>query len=83
MELMAEQFPGAFTGYKLEVVESHQRTKVDTSGTAKAVVSSFQKLGLDFTEVSDQRHAWATSAEVVWPSLLGVWLSRAHEVLQC
>lgn len=52
MELMAEQFPGAFAGYKLEVVESHQRTKADTSGTAKAVVASFQKLGLDFTEVS-------------------------------
>ena len=51
MELMAQQFPGAFSGYKLEVVESHQRTKADTSGTAKAVVASFQKLGLDFSEV--------------------------------
>lgn len=47
MELMAEKFPGCFTGYKLRVVESHQRTKVDTSGTAKAVVSSFQKMGLN------------------------------------
>jgi dihydrodipicolinate reductase len=52
MELMAEQFPGAFAGYKLDVVESHQRTKADTSGTAKAVVASFQKLGLNFEEVS-------------------------------
>ena len=52
MELMAEQFPGAFAGSKLDVVESHQRTKADTSGTAKAVVASFQKLGLDFQEVS-------------------------------
>jgi len=51
MELMAEQFPGAFAGYTLEVVESHQRTKADTSGTARAVVASFQKMGLDFTEV--------------------------------
>mmetsp|Transcript_39307 Transcript_39307/g.47604 ORF Transcript_39307/g.47604 Transcript_39307/m.47604 type:complete len:366 (-) Transcript_39307:487-1584(-) len=48
MELMAEQFPGAFSTYKLRVVESHQSTKVDTSGTAKAIVSSFQKLGCKF-----------------------------------
>ena len=52
MEMMAERFPGCFAGYSLEVVESHQRTKADTSGTAKAVVGSFQKMGLDFTEVS-------------------------------
>ena len=51
MEMMAENFPGAFSGYKLEVIESHQRNKVDTSGTAKAVVASFQQLGLSFQEV--------------------------------
>lgn len=51
MEMMANRFPGCFSGYNLKVVESHQRTKVDTSGTAKAVVSSLQKMGLDFTEV--------------------------------
>ncbi|CAD7704983.1 unnamed protein product [Ostreobium quekettii] len=48
MEMMAENFPGAFSGYTLTVTESHQKTKVDTSGTAKAVVDSFQRLGLDF-----------------------------------
>ncbi|KAJ0046697.1 hypothetical protein Pint_05356 [Pistacia integerrima] len=32
IEIMAEQFPGAFSG----VLESHQTSKVDTSGTAKA-----------------------------------------------
>ncbi|KAK8462093.1 hypothetical protein SEVIR_1G146300v4 [Setaria viridis] len=48
MEIMAEQFPGAFSGYKLEVMESHQATKLDVSGTAKAVVSCFQKLGISF-----------------------------------
>ena len=51
MESMAEQFPGCFQGYTLRVVESHQRTKADTSGTAKAVVASLQKMGLDFEEV--------------------------------
>jgi len=48
MEIMAEQFPGAFSGYKLEVMESHQATKLDVSGTAKAVISCFQKLGVSF-----------------------------------
>ena len=54
METMAEKFPGCFSGYTLKVVESHQRSKVDTSGTAKAVVGSFQKMGLDFAEVSEK-----------------------------
>jgi len=40
----AREFPGAFQGYDLQVVESHQATKKDTSGTAKAVVASL--LGL-------------------------------------
>ncbi|KAH9326696.1 hypothetical protein KI387_006874 [Taxus chinensis] len=48
MEIMAQQFPGAFSGYKLEVIESHQSSKVDTSGTAKAIVSCFQKLGVSY-----------------------------------
>ncbi|KAL6970892.1 4-hydroxy-tetrahydrodipicolinate reductase 2, chloroplastic [Sarracenia purpurea var. burkii] len=48
MEIMAEQFPGAFTGYSLEVMESHQASKLDTSGTAKAVIACFQKLGVSF-----------------------------------
>ncbi|KAG8483751.1 hypothetical protein CXB51_023462 [Gossypium anomalum] len=45
MEIMAEQFPGAFSGYNLQVMESHQAGKLDTSGTAKAIISCFQKLG--------------------------------------
>ncbi|XVE61271.1 hypothetical protein DITRI_Ditri06bG0026300 [Diplodiscus trichospermus] len=48
MEIMAEQFPGAFSGYSLQVMESHQASKLDTSGTAKAVNSCFQKLGVSF-----------------------------------
>ena len=80
MELMAEQFPGAFSGYKLEVVESHQRTKVDTSGTAKAVVASFQKLGLDFTEVSCvPRLLGSTSAAVVCNYARNMLASTHHD----
>ncbi|GER36509.1 4-hydroxy-tetrahydrodipicolinate reductase 2 [Striga asiatica] len=48
MEIMADQFPGAFSGYDLQVMESHQAGKKDISGTAKAVISCFQKLGASF-----------------------------------
>ena len=47
LEDLATKYPGAFDGYTLEVVESHQKTKADTSGTAKAVISSIQKLASD------------------------------------
>jgi len=49
MEFAAEKFPGAFKGFSLEVTESHQKTKADTSGTAKAVIASFNQLGIPFT----------------------------------
>lgn len=55
MQLMASQFPNAFDGFKLSVVESHQSTKVDTSGTAKAVVKSFNDLGIPFDVDSIQK----------------------------
>lgn len=41
---MAADFPGAFAGYALSVVESHQASKADTSGTAKAVSDSLSAL---------------------------------------
>jgi len=50
MAYAAENFPGLFDGYRLEIKESHQKTKVDTSGTAKAMVRYFNQLGLDFSE---------------------------------
>jgi 4-hydroxy-tetrahydrodipicolinate reductase len=53
MEMMADQFSGAFAGYNLTVTESHQSTKVDTSGTAKAVVGSFNRMGSIKFPVSD------------------------------
>jgi len=49
MERMASDFPGAFSGYSLEFTESHQKTKADTSGTAKALVKSFQGMGVDYS----------------------------------
>ena len=49
MEYAATTFPGIFKGYTLNVRESHQAGKADTSGTAKAVVSAFQRMGIDFS----------------------------------
>ncbi|MFP4225596.1 MAG: dihydrodipicolinate reductase [Desulfobacterales bacterium] len=50
MAYAAENFPGLFDGYRLEIKESHQKSKVDTSGTAKAMVGYFNQLGLNFSE---------------------------------
>lgn len=45
----AEMFPDLFSGYQLSVRESHQAGKADTSGTAKMMVSYFQRMGVDFS----------------------------------
>ena len=50
MEYAADTFPGLFQGYSLEIRESHQQGKADTSGTAKAMVGYFKDLGLSFSE---------------------------------
>jgi 4-hydroxy-tetrahydrodipicolinate reductase len=50
MEYAAETFPEVFKGYHLEIKESHQQGKADTSGTAKAMMSYFNKLGIPFTK---------------------------------
>lgn len=49
MEYAAREFPGLFSGYSLEIRESHQRGKADTSGTAKAMVAYFNKMGIRFS----------------------------------
>ena len=49
MEYAANAFPGIFHGYRLTVRESHQAGKADTSGTAKAMVSYFNRMGVDFS----------------------------------
>jgi 4-hydroxy-tetrahydrodipicolinate reductase len=48
MQFAAENFPNAFAGYTLEITESHQTGKKDTSGTAKAMVEYFNALGIPF-----------------------------------
>ncbi|GBG31187.1 4-hydroxy-tetrahydrodipicolinate reductase 1, chloroplastic [Hondaea fermentalgiana] len=54
MDTMASTYPGAFGGYGLEITESHQSGKADTSGTAKAMVEYLNKLkGGDPFDVED------------------------------
>jgi len=50
LEQMQSDFPDLYKNYKLSVVESHQKTKADTSGTAKAIVDTFNKMGI--TQIS-------------------------------
>ena len=48
MKYAADTFPVAFKDYSLEIIESHQKGKADTSGTAKAMVGYFNELGIPF-----------------------------------
>lgn len=50
MEYAAKNFPDLFDGYTLNIKESHQLGKADTSGTAKAMVRYFNLLGVPFSE---------------------------------
>lgn len=50
MEYASETFPGLFNDYTLELKESHQKGKADTSGTAKAMLAYFNKMGIPFSE---------------------------------
>eukprot|EP00531_Pseudo-nitzschia_arenysensis_P018887 CAMPEP_0116121066 /NCGR_PEP_ID=MMETSP0329-20121206/3504_1 /TAXON_ID=697910 /ORGANISM="Pseudo-nitzschia arenysensis, Strain B593" /LENGTH=339 /DNA_ID=CAMNT_0003614865 /DNA_START=77 /DNA_END=1096 /DNA_ORIENTATION=+ len=47
LEDLAKKFPGSFATYKIACRESHQKTKADTSGTAKAVIDSLTELSDD------------------------------------
>ena len=52
VEEFAKNNPDLLKGYTLEIGESHQQGKKDTSGTARAMVKYFNQLGIPF-EVSD------------------------------
>ncbi|MFH1709348.1 MAG: dihydrodipicolinate reductase [Planctomycetota bacterium] len=60
LEHAAANFPGLFKGYTMRLEESHQAGKADTSGTARAMVGYFNKMGVpfkaaDITMVRDPR----------------------------
>ena len=71
MEYAAENFPDLFRGYTLNIRESHQQGKADTSGTAKAMVGYFNKLGVSFSaddivkvrDPEDQKTQWGIPEE--------------------
>ncbi|MDD9304407.1 MAG: dihydrodipicolinate reductase [Desulfobacter sp.] len=66
MEFAANTFPGLFKGYTLEVRESHQQGKADTSGTAKAMVSYFNTLGAEFNIAEIQQIRDPKIQETEW-----------------
>lgn len=71
MEYTSKIFPDLFKGYTLTVKESHQKGKADTSGTAKAMIGYFNKLGIPFTDeqvimerdTENQRNIWGIPEE--------------------
>lgn len=73
MEYAAKTFPGLFKGFTLDVVESHQSWKADTSGTAKAMIKYFNELGVEFSESEIkkerdpevQKNDWKIPAEYI------------------
>lgn len=50
MKYVADIFPNLFSGYFLEIKESHQKGKSGTSGTAEDMVEIFNKLGIPFSK---------------------------------
>ena len=50
LEYGAANFQDLYKGYSLKVRESHQDGKADTSGTAKAIIGYFNRMGIPFSE---------------------------------
>lgn len=66
MEHAARLFPGLFEGYRLEIKESHQKGKADTSGTAKAMVKYFNDLGIPFVEADILKEREPERQKKIW-----------------
>ncbi|KAK1277636.1 hypothetical protein QJS04_geneDACA007395 [Acorus gramineus] len=49
-EYMAREFPGCLQGFIPQVMESHQTSKKDASGTAKAFIKYLQLMGVEIDE---------------------------------
>lgn len=66
MAWAADTFPGLFNGYKIEIKESHQHGKADTSGTAKAMVGYFNQLGLNCSADDIEKERDPQKQEYEW-----------------
>ena len=47
-EFASKNFKNSFKDYTMQIIESHQKGKIDTSGTAKKMVEYFNELGIKF-----------------------------------
>ena len=50
LEYASNMFPNSFNNYTLNITESHQKSKLDTSGTARAMIQYFNMFGIPFDE---------------------------------
>jgi 4-hydroxy-tetrahydrodipicolinate reductase len=66
MEYAANTFTGLFDGYSLEIKESHQKGKADTSGTAKAMTKYFNSLGTPYSEEDIIQERDPESQKNIW-----------------
>lgn len=53
LQTASDEFPGCFNEYSLSITESHQKEKVDTSGTAKAMLKYFNALVNGNTQLAE------------------------------
>ncbi|MGB5158780.1 dihydrodipicolinate reductase [Desulfobacterium sp. N47] len=73
MEYASKTFPDLFNGYTLTIKESHQKGKADTSGTARAMIGYFNKLGIPFNDYQiimerdpeNQKEIWGIPEEFI------------------
>jgi len=66
MAWAADTFPDLFNGYTIHIRESHQKGKADTSGTARAMVGYFKKLGLSCSEEDIQQERNPEKQTLEW-----------------
>jgi len=66
IEYAANTFPDLFKGYSLEIKESHQKGKADTSGTAKAMAEYFNNLGVPFSKEDIKKERDPDVQKNVW-----------------
>lgn len=66
MEYASLTFPDLFKDYTLNIRESHQKGKADTSGTAKAMVRYFNDLGITFAEGDIKKERDPEEQKNVW-----------------
>ena len=66
IEWCANTFPDLFKDFTLEIKESHQKGKADTSGTAKAILKNFNKLGMPLAEKDIKKERDPKLQKKIW-----------------